>query len=98
MFAWMVNLLTIYLLLTINYPTIIDEAILAYGLFSVLILYLLATFILPDLVREFTHVYTLQSLNMRIIGEFMFRTLALVYVWYNLKHELEENGMLPTLP
>jgi hypothetical protein len=98
MFAWMVNVLTIYLLLTINYPTIIDEALLAYGLFSILILYLLATFVLPDLVREFTHVYTLQALNMRIIGEFMFRSLALVYVWYNLKHELEQNGMKATFP
>ena len=98
MFAWMVNVVTIYLLLTINYPTIVDEAVLAYGLFAVLVLYLLLTFVLPDLVREFTHVYSLQALNVRIIGEFLFRLVALVYVWYHLKHHMQENGAEHTLP
>jgi hypothetical protein len=98
MFAWMVNVITIYLLLTINYPTIVDEALLAYGLFSVFVLYLTLTFVLPDLVREFTHVYTLHALNMRIIGEFIFRFVALFYLWYHLKHHMQENGAPHVLP
>ena len=95
MFAWMTNLVCVYLLVTINYPTIVDEPLLAYGLFAIMILFLLFTFILPDLVREFTHVYTMYALNFRRWGELMLRFVALVYITVHMHHHMILNGAPP---
>jgi hypothetical protein len=93
MFAWMCNLLSIYLLFTINYPTVVDNPNLAYGLFSILVLYLSASFIVPDLVREFSHMHTDMSLDVRIYGEVILRIIAVFYILFQVKQTLIQNGL-----
>lgn len=95
MFAWMINVVCVYLLITVNYPTIIDEPMLAYGLFAVMIIFLVFTFIIPDLVREFSHVYTMYALNFRRWGELMLRFVALVYIFVHIHHHMIKNGAPP---
>jgi hypothetical protein len=91
MFAWFVNGLILYLLFTINYPTVVDEATLAYGMFAIALLYFSITFLIPDLVREFTDVYTVHALAIRVWGSFVFRVLALTYICFHIKYHIEKN-------
>jgi hypothetical protein len=89
MFAWMINILIIYLLLTINYPIVIDDPTLAYGLFALGVLYFSVTFLVPDLIREYTHVYTVHSLEIRTWGEFLLRVLAVIYICFHIQGHID---------
>lgn len=90
MFGWIVNVVSVYLLITINYPSIVDEPIFSYGLYAMFLLFLGLTIVLPDIVREFTHVYTLHALKFRIWGEFILRGGAIIYVVYHMYHHIDE--------
>jgi len=94
MFAWIINVVSIYLLVTINYPTVVDEAVLGYGMYGIFILFLLITFLLPDIVREFSHIYTINALNFRIFGECLLRITATTFILYHVVHHIEEHVAL----
>jgi hypothetical protein len=90
--SFIINLVVIFLLMTINYPQVVDQAILGYGLFTMLVIYLVFTFLIPDVVREFTHIYSINALSLRICGEFILRVIMLVYFGLYVRQELIANG------
>lgn len=81
LFAWVVNAVMLLLLFTLAYPVEVEQQRTNSAVFVVIVIAFAGVFLAPDLVREFTHRVSFNSIQFRLYGDFMLRALVLFFVW-----------------
>jgi hypothetical protein len=81
LFAWVVNCVMLLLLLTLAYPVAVESQQVNSAMFVVLVVVFGTIFLVPDLVREFTQSVSFNSIQFRLYGDFILRSLVLFWIY-----------------
>jgi hypothetical protein len=81
LFAWIINAVLMGLLYSLSYPVDLDSSTSDNAIYILILVVYAAVFLLPDLMREFTHLVSFNLIQFRMYGDLLMRTLILMYIW-----------------